>query len=171
LLIFLNTKAEFPVRSGIVFIFFLMVGNPNVYGLSGKSQLLREYKTDGCTGYRDGNSRVSWRQCCEIHDLYYWGGGQKKLRQQIDKDLFNCVKEVAGSNVARIIYSGVRIGSISPIKFPGKQWSNAWGEKVVYSSHSPETIRLLRESLLKQRLFDRDVIKSFVKTLDEFSHF
>lgn len=69
-----------------------------------------------------------WSHCCFEHDLRYWFGGTKADKNFSDVALRECVKDVAGSFWANIIYSGVRAGGLSPVKFK-YVWSWGWTPK------------------------------------------
>lgn len=47
----------------------------------------REFVSDGCTFWFDGN----WFECCEAHDLDYWTGGSYADRVVADAKLERCV--------------------------------------------------------------------------------
>ena len=88
---------------------------------------LKPFFTDGCTGFVDGPPGRSklWHHCCFEHDLRYWFGGQESDMDFADRELRACVKDVAGSGWAKVIYKGVRVGHSSPIKSK-THWSWGW---------------------------------------------
>jgi hypothetical protein len=89
---------------------------------------LTHFKTDYCTNYPEGtpSKPTLWKNCCLMHDLFFWAGGTKAERNETDHGLFNCVLNTGSPVNARIIYYGVRFGSMSPIKYPDKKWNNGW---------------------------------------------
>lgn len=88
---------------------------------------LKPFVTDGCTGFVDGPPGRSqlWRHCCFEHDLRYWFGGIDDDMDFADLQLKACVKDVAGSTWATLIYDGVRAGHRSPVKAK-THWSWGW---------------------------------------------
>ncbi len=97
-----------------------------------KEPPLRTFATDGCTGYPNGTREKPnlWRHCCVEHDLSFWSGGETAGRPRADRRLRKCVAETGEKREAQIIYWGVRLGSLSPIKIYGMQWGNAWSKWV-----------------------------------------
>lgn len=86
------------------------------------------FVTDLCTGFPEGTKQEPklWQDCCVEHDLHYWAGGTRKMRDEADLALRDCVKEVSSDAIANAMYAGVRLGHRSPAKFPRYQWGNAW---------------------------------------------
>lgn len=89
---------------------------------------LKPFVTDFCTGYPEGTvlHPQLWRHCCVEHDLYLWAGGSPKDRVQVDKGLLSCVQKTGATINGSLIYWGVRLGNLSPIKFEDKKWGNGW---------------------------------------------
>ena len=102
---------------------------------------LRPFSTEGCTAWREGPRRQPnlWRHCCVAHDLEFWAGGVADGRNQADLNLRDCVAATGAGREARIIYLGVRIGSLSPRKIHGMQWGNAWSRTVTRSTPLTES--------------------------------
>ncbi|MDA8792084.1 hypothetical protein N9N67_02490 [Bacteriovoracaceae bacterium] len=98
-------------------------------GLAARSKI-RAFETDLCTGYKNKNKKYNWSSCCVEHDLYYWAGGSRVHRRIVDKQFKKCIRLHSTKANATIMYMGVKLGSLSPIKIKGKQWGNAWGNKV-----------------------------------------
>jgi hypothetical protein len=79
------------------------------------------FKSDGCTGFPDGN----YRDCCVAHDREYYAGGSWKARWRSDKKLFLCVAskpKFYNKLIAPVVWLGVRVG--------GASWLNtsfSWG--------------------------------------------
>lgn len=138
--------------------------------LSATAGTLRPFTSDGCTFSPDGLPRrpVLWRECCVAHDLRFWGGGSRTHRQDADQKLKSCVENKAGATIAKLFFTGVQLGSLSPWKFPAKKWGNAWYDLAGYRKLSeveilslvdevekldlPEELRVQYISELKQRL-------------------
>ena len=91
---------------------------------------LLNFKTDYCTYFPEGTpSRPKlWQDCCVSHDLWYWIGGTKNEQDQADLVLKRCVSQKASSFYGNLMYSGVRLGHLSPIKSKYK-WSWGWNKK------------------------------------------
>lgn len=91
---------------------------------------LQEFETDGCTLFVEGPSDKPdlWAHCCFEHDLRYWFGGDKADKNFSDIELRECVRDVAGSFWANLMYNGVKAGGWSPIKFK-YVWSWGWEPK------------------------------------------
>jgi hypothetical protein len=91
---------------------------------------LKPFESDGCTMFVDGPAGKPhlWSHCCFEHDLRYWFGGSKVQMKSTDLELKKCVKDVAGSFWANLIYDGVVTGHSSPIKSK-YHWSWAWEPK------------------------------------------
>jgi hypothetical protein len=96
-----------------------------------------------------------WAHCCFEHDLRYWFGGTKADKKFSDVQLRECVREVAGSFWANLMYRGVRLGALSPIKFK-YVWGWAWSPK-------RDKSKLTRSEVdyIIQRLFETDLDPQF----------
>lgn len=92
--------------------------------------VLQSFETDGCTMFVEGTLEKPdlWAHCCFEHDLRYWFGGTKDDKKFSDIQLRECVRDVAGSFWANLMYNGVRLGSFSPIKFK-YVWNWGWQPK------------------------------------------
>lgn len=114
----------------------------------------RPFTTDFCTGYFDGtlDRPGLWEDCCVAHDLLLWAGGTTQDRTIADLDLKFCVKEKGAPTHSVLMWLGVRIGSLSPVKLEGKHWGNAWGDEVRKTKLSPEEIDLLTAELKKSTI-------------------
>jgi len=64
------------------------------------------FKSDGCSGFPNGN----WVECCVRHDLVYWVGGTREERAAADSALQKCVADKGHPVIAKLMYSGVRVG-------------------------------------------------------------
>jgi hypothetical protein len=130
-------------------------------------EVVRPYETDLCTGYAEGtrDEPMLWADCCKTHDLYLWAGGDRSQRNQADKNLRSCVKEKGGGIHATLIYMGVTVGGLSPWKIKGKQWGNAWGNKVRRTNLTEEEIILLETNLRENSDLTQEAIHAFIEDL------
>jgi hypothetical protein len=101
------------------------------------SQVIQNFKTDGCTMYRNGtrDEPQKWLHCCLEHDLRYWIGGDYDDQKISDLKLKQCVKKAAGNLQSQLIYRGVRLGHYSPIKTK-YSWGWGWIEDKKFTSLS-----------------------------------
>lgn len=141
------------------FIFFLSINN-DIKAVD--SKVINPFTTDLCTFYKEG----SWSHCCLKHDLYFWAGGTKDERKDVDLELKECVKQAGGKVNADIIYLGVKLGSLSPLKIKGKQWGNAWSRKVRNTPLNSQDILQLEESLIENSEIDVHEIDLFIDQLN-----
>ncbi len=128
----------------------------------------RPFTTDFCTGYFDGtlDRPGLWEDCCVTHDLYLWAGGTQQDRTLADLDLKLCVKEKGAPTHSVLMWLGVRIGNLSPIKLDGKHWGNAWGDEVRKTKLSEREISLLEEKLKKSNVaLKSEIIENFLEKL------
>lgn len=51
---------------------------------------------NGCDFWFDGLPGMSWRHCCDLHDIAYSTGGTISMRWEADFALMECVNNVAG---------------------------------------------------------------------------
>lgn len=101
-----------------------------------------------------------WSHCCEEHDLRYWFGGNQADMDKTDLKIKTCVKTVAGSTWAEVIYAGIRAGHQSPIKNKF-HWSWGWvTERADISLNSDEKNYVIEE--LRRLPFDRLYIEKFI---------
>ncbi|MCT4642442.1 MAG: hypothetical protein N4A33_09110 [Bacteriovoracaceae bacterium] len=92
---------------------------------------INPFSSDLCTGYKEGTKKepMKWAHCCYKHDLRFWAGGTKTQRVESDLRLKSCVTKAGSTRHAKLIYAGVKLGSLSPYKLKQRRWGNAWGEK------------------------------------------
>lgn len=107
------------------------------------------FETDFCTGVPEGTRRdpTAWRDCCLVHDMYFWAGGDKTDRDRSDLLLKECVEGKGYPKIARVIYYGVRLGSYSPIKFENKKWNFGWPSRPEHQKLSSEDIDKIEAEL------------------------
>lgn len=110
---------------------------------------LSSFATDYCTNYPEGTRRdpEQWKDCCLMHDMYFWAGGSKQDRYNSDQELRRCVEETGAYNRARLIYYAVRAGSYSPVKYPDKKWNNGWRERPDFQSLTSEDMDVIENEL------------------------
>jgi hypothetical protein len=108
----------------IFFLFFSL----SSWGNSQDS--LNPFETDYCTSYSEGTlgHPNQWKHCCVEHDLYFWAGGSSQDRKKTDLRLKSCVESTGAKFHAYLMFYGVKIGGMSPVRFKSKQWGNAWGQ-------------------------------------------
>jgi len=61
---------------------------------------------NGCDSFPDGMFGVSWKHCCDVHDVAYSIGGSVSARLAADIDLGLCVAKVAGP-IGIVMFIGV----------------------------------------------------------------
>ncbi|HVT36076.1 MAG TPA: hypothetical protein VHE37_10840 [Nevskiaceae bacterium] len=83
---------------------------------------IRDFTTDGCTLFPDGN----WCDCCRVHDEAYWRGGTQEQREAADVKLRDCVLAKSGDKaLAETMYYGVRGGG-APVFPTWYRWGYGW---------------------------------------------
>lgn len=129
--------------------------------------LSRPFVFDGCTLFPEGTAENPklWSECCLEHDLRFWAGGSRRLRDEADRQLRRCVKERGDAAVGDMMYLGVILGSLSPVKFPGKRWGNAW-EKPRYEKLTADQISLI-EAALGQYDVPKEIEARLIESLSE----
>lgn len=110
-------------------------------GLGGcaSSQVLSDFRTDGCSLFPDGDaeSPQRWSACCVTHDLAYWRGGTAQERRSADRALRHCVLARSGRpGLAEAMYRGVRVGG-TPLMPTAFRWGYGWGYGRGYAALSP----------------------------------
>lgn len=91
-----------------------------------QTQSLKNFVSDGCTMFPEGTSENPelWESCCLEHDLRYWFGGTKQDRDVADTQLRQCVQHMNKKATANLMYVGVKLGHLSPIK---NKYAWGWG--------------------------------------------
>ncbi len=131
--------------------------------------VLHPFETDYCTSFPEGTKEepMLWAHCCLEHDLYFWAGGTKEERDEVDLNLKACVEETGQEHIAKLMYLGVTLGQLSPIKFETRKWGNAWGEERKYESLTKEEIVSIKESLNDSSdLIPENILNRFLNNLD-----
>ena len=125
------------------------------FGIDSQSSEVKllEFKTDYCTYFPEGtiSSPNLCRDCCIGHDLWYWIGGTKSEQDQADIDLKTCVTKKSSSFYGNLMYSGVRLGHLSPIMSKYK-WSWGWNNK----NRHYQTVTNSEKDQAKQLLINLD---------------
>lgn len=119
------------------------------------AQELKEFSSDGCSLFPDGdrNDRKRWCACCLQHDIAYWRGGTEEERQRADEQLRACVVERTGNAVlAETMYLGVRAGG-TPSTPTGYRWGYGWNYGRGYAPLTDKEIGQARETLSRSPLF------------------
>ena len=126
-----------------------------VFTLGGcaSTQVLRDFSTDGCSLFPDGDAedRVRWCDCCVEHDEAYWRGGSAEERKRADTVFRDCL--VTRSNrptLAAVMYRGVRIGG-TPWLPTGFRWGYGWGYGRGYAPLTADEQRHADEKQRTQR--------------------
>lgn len=91
--------------------------------------VLRNFTTDGCSYFPDGDHLQPhrWCRCCLEHDRAYWQGGTVAQRRQADHELRECVVEQSQRpRLANAMYLGVRFAG-TPWLPSGFRWGYGWG--------------------------------------------
>ncbi len=143
----------------IIFLPFLVLS----IGKAEAANTLKTFETDGCTMFVDGPPQrpALWRHCCEEHDMRYWFGGSIPDMDKTDLRLKACVKEVAGTAWAEIIYAGVRVGHSSPVKNK-MRWGWGWmKERPNIALSFFETLYVKAE--LYRLPYDYEIIEKFIE--------
>lgn len=124
---------------------------------------LKPFFTDGCTLFLDGTPQHPglWVHCCEEHDMRYWFGGNQEDMDKTDLRLKTCVTDVAGDSWAKIIYSGVRAGHLSPIKNE-THWSWGWEQERPNAQLNSSEISYVLEEL-RRLPYDHEIIEKFIE--------
>lgn len=153
----MTARILFSVLVLSIFATLSLNANDNLYNSEPEFATLKEFETDGCTLFIEGPTSKPdlWAHCCFEHDLRYWFGGTEEDKKHSDRELKACVKEVAGNFWANIIYSGVRVGHLSPVKFK-YVWSWGWEPK-----RDKSTLSDLEIDYVIKKLFELDLDPQF----------
>jgi hypothetical protein len=142
-------------------LFFLVMFSTT--SLHAQTNTLKYFVTDGCTMFVDGppSKPNLWKHCCLEHDMRYWFGGSDSELNTADHQLKSCVKDVAGSIWANLIYSGVRTGHNSPIKNK-THWSWGWNtERSNQPLSNAEKIYVTEE--IRRLPYNAEILETFIE--------
>lgn len=145
----------------ILFVLTLLIACP-IWAQSD----LRKLRTDYCTNYPEGTPQnpTLWKDCCLVHDMFMWAGGNAQDRYDSDRTLLYCIQNKGAPYIARLMYTAVRAGSYSPVKYPSKKWNNGWPDRPDYQTLSVQDIDLISIELFSDYPFIKTAIK------EEFIH-
>ena len=130
-------------------IFIVLTLFMNAKAISANDNLV-PFQTDYCTGIPEGvpQDRSAWKNCCLMHDMFFWAGGDKSDRDASDLALKQCVEDKGFPTIAWVIYQSVRLGSYSPIKFENKKWNFGWPEREDHQKLTSEDIDKIEKEIL-----------------------
>lgn len=129
---------------------------------------IHPFETDYCTSFPEGTKDHPdlWAHCCLEHDLYFWAGGTKVDRDEADLGLRACVEATGEIHIARLMYLGVTLGQLSPVKFETRKWGNGWGEERKYEALTPHEILLIEDQVTTSGdLIPEPILNRFLKNL------
>lgn len=135
--------------------------------LAANAQVIKGFETDGCTMYPDGTSDnpTLWYHCCLEHDLRYWVGGDKEDQKIADLKLKQCVRKVSSSFRAELIYRGIRLGHLSPIKSKYK-WGWGWRHPRRFTpltvNEKVEALRMLESENIDPRIKEKFISENLL---------
>lgn len=101
--------------------------------------MLRDFTTDGCSYFPDGDRLHPhrWCRCCMDHDRAYWRGGTTEQRSQADRELRECVlAQTQSQRLANGMYLGVRFAG-TPWLPSGFRWGYGWAYGRGYKPLTP----------------------------------
>lgn len=94
---------------------------------------IKDFSTDGCSSFPDGfipNQTTEWLDCCIIHDIDYWIGGEYHLKKIADENLGYCVSDKAHPVLGIAMDWGVFVGG-APSPLPWR-WGYGWDYDIEY---------------------------------------
>jgi len=139
------------LAAAALLVFGTMAGAGESSARAADPVVVRAFVTDGCTYWPEGTRGEPnlWHHCCVDHDLALWAGGTHPERLATDLRLRDCVAATGQPEQAEIVYLGVRIGAMYPIK-NGMQWGNAWSQHETRRTKlKPEEIDLLEAEIFR----------------------
>jgi hypothetical protein len=80
---------------------------------------------NGCDAFPDGIGKISWKSCCDLHDIAYTLGGTIAEKFGSDWDLGLCVAAKAGP-VGLVMFLGCLIPGCFFFRFKSLQGKNLW---------------------------------------------
>lgn len=147
------------VKNRLMTIFLLIF----LISFSAHGSEILDFKTDLCTYFPEGtySSPNLWKHCCIEHDLYYWVGGIKTKQDLADIKLRECVKKASNDFYGNLMYRGVVLGHLSPVK---NQYKWAWGhnnELREFEALTKTEKEKAKQSLLNSHI-DPQIIDKFI---------
>ncbi len=88
-----------------------------------------QFSQDGCSLFPDTIFWLDFREACLTHDIAYWIGGTREMRNDADHIFLGHLKEsgVFNTPFAYIMYSGVRLfGDTFLTKLFNENWGYGW---------------------------------------------
>ena len=149
------------MRIVFLFMFFTCAMRPGI------AFEIRPFSTDFCTNFPEGTRARPdlWKDCCLIHDLYFWAGGSLTDRNAADVKLRLCVEKTGATATARIMYWAVRAGSLSPIKYPDKRWGNGWEGRKIHLPLTYDEMDRINYELGQTAFIPAFIRKEFIRDL------
>lgn len=106
------------------------------------AQIIKDFSTDGCSSFPDGHiptQTTEWLDCCIIHDIDYWMGGEYDLRKKADENLGLCVSSRANPVLGQAMRYGVFIGG-APSPAPWR-WAYGWDFSIKHDNLNEKQLR------------------------------
>ena len=119
---------SFPIMLAFAVVLFGAANalSQQTAGRSERVSSAAEFRSDGCTFFRDGD----YRNCCVEHDRAYFAGGTMRQRHKADLALYRCVAANGGGRrkmLAGMMWIGARVGGLPLFPTPfrwgfGRRW-------------------------------------------------
>lgn len=147
----------------LITLIFLSI---NIYAHSSEGEpiSMKNFETDFCTMFKEGtkSSPSLWKHCCIKHDLAYWVAGTKKDMRRADKEIKKCVTSSGEPFIANLMYSGIKIGHLSPVKNKFKWgWAHEESRKN-YQELTPNEIEEISLNILEVEGVDTQLLLDFI---------
>jgi hypothetical protein len=126
--------------------------------------VFKNFETDFCTMFKEGTNEEPnlWKHCCIKHDLAYWVAGSKNDMKRADSEIKNCVEKSGKPFIAKLMYSGIKLGHFSPIKNKYK-WGWAHDEnRKTYQELSVQEIEEISLRILEVEGVDTQILLDFL---------
>lgn len=121
---------------------------------------LKVFQSDGCSSFPDGTykEQTLWLSCCIDHDRAYWKGGTYDEREEADKALSSCIKNVGEPDIANLMLAGVRVGG-TPFLPTSFRWAYGWPYLNLRGYKALNAADLQEVAAIKKREKDLDSIQ------------
>lgn len=125
---------------------------------------LSPFSSDECTYFPEGTHSQPklWAECCVEHDLKYWIGGTKSEQVTSDLQLKDCVSQKSSEFYGELMYRGVVLGHLSPIKSETR-WSWGFGKPYREFQALSKDDKDLALEIIEQADIDPDMKRRFIK--------